>query len=129
MIHIVNLKTYKGECEYCGRPSILGNPYSHKDKSIAKYKCNSIEEAIYKHKNYLAYKIRNRDHVTLTELVRLRNIHDKKGLLILGCWCVPFTQCHCEYIKECILNLTDLEIKEFTKEKEDNEITLSSLFD
>jgi hypothetical protein len=36
---------------YCGRPSIWGNPFSHKDSKIASYKTNNKEESLKNIKN------------------------------------------------------------------------------
>lgn len=98
-IEIVNLKFYKGKCEYIGRPSILGNPFSHREKSIAKYKVASVEEAISKYKDWLFNNLDNEQ--ILAELYRLADIAES-DILILGCWCVPFHDCHGEIIKELI---------------------------
>ena len=99
VIIIVNKKFYKGKCEYIGRPSILGNPFTHKDKSIAKYKVKSIEEAIAKYNDWIFNNLDNEE--IAAELIRLADIAEK-GDLILGCWCVPFHECHAETVKKLI---------------------------
>ena len=38
---------------YIGRPTIWGNPFSHKEGTKAKYKVDTREEAIEKFKEYL----------------------------------------------------------------------------
>lgn len=101
MISIINKKYYKGFSEYVGRPSVLGNMYSSKDSSIAKYKTDSVEESIKLYKEWIINKINNEDDEILSELYRLSEIA-KNGHLILGCWCFPFTKCHAEVIKEII---------------------------
>lgn len=101
MITIVNKKYYKGECEYVGRPSILGNIYSSKQSSIAKYKTSSVEESIELYKEYIINKINEEDETIIKELYRLSEIA-KNGHLVLGCWCFPFNKCHAEVIKEII---------------------------
>lgn len=100
-IDIVNLKFYKGKCEKIGRPSVLGNPYSHKEISIAKYKTKSVEESIEKYKDWIINEILNDNEEILAELIRLKKISLERDL-ILGCWCVPFTNCHGQIIKEII---------------------------
>lgn len=82
-----------------GRPSPLGNPFSHKDKSIAKYKVKTVEEAIAKYKEWILDNMCNEE--ISAELIRLADIAEK-GDLILGCWCVPFHECHAETIKQLI---------------------------
>ena len=74
---IVNIKYESLYDVYIGRPSIWGNPYSHKDKTIAKYKVNSVQEALDKYREYLlgnAY--------LMSKLIHLKG-------KTLGCWCVP----------------------------------------
>lgn len=79
---------------YCGRPSVLGNEYSWKENTLAKFKVNSSKESIDKFKLY--------------QLPRLKNEIDKiKEILInnnicLTCWCVPKT-CHCIEIAKKLL--------------------------
>lgn len=127
-IKIVNLKFYKGDHEYCGRPSILGNPFSHKDGTLAKYKVNSVDEAISYYDQYLKDEIANNNHKILNELVRLRLIYQDR-LLILGCWCVPFHECHCNIIKREILNLTDNQVDKYKSLiNNDNDDIVQSIF-
>jgi hypothetical protein len=113
-IYIINKKYYKGHSEYIGRPSFLGNIYSHKDKSIAKYKVASVEQAISKYKEYIFQEMENKNQDIVDELNRLYSILENKGELYLGCWCVPFHDCHGEIIKDILLNHKD----KFYKEKE-----------
>ena len=67
---------------YIGRPSMWGNPFSHKEGTLAQYKVGSREEAIQ------AYEKWFRDS---PELVA----HAKRVLKgkVLGCWCAP-QACH-----------------------------------
>ncbi len=100
-IEIVNLKFYKGQHEYIGRPSVLGNPYSHLKTSIAKYKVDNVEAAISNYEIWLYDQIKSRNVDVVKELIRLSKIA-KDGTLILGCWCVPFHDCHGKVIKNVI---------------------------
>ena len=101
MIILVNKKFYKGSCEYIGRPSKLGNPFSHKEGTLAKYKTNDHDDTIESHRQWLYEQINIGNETIINELVRLRAIADK-GDLYLGCWCVPFNECHGEVIKEIL---------------------------
>jgi len=68
---------------YIGRPSEWGNPYSHKDGTIAQFKVATREEAIEKYEEYL----RSNSHL-------MGKIECLRGK-ILGCWCAgkePLTQ-------------------------------------
>lgn len=100
-IYVVNKKYYKQDCEYVGRPSKLGNPYSHLDYGIAKFRCRTVEESISKYRYWIYQQIKLGNQDVKQELRRLIKIA-KDGDLILGCWCVPFTDCHAEIIKELI---------------------------
>lgn len=83
MEYVVHCKKSKYDV-YCGRPSKWGNPYSHKEGTIAKYKVNTREEAIKKFKEYL-----------LTSGL-INDILELKGK-VLGCWCKP-KACHCDLL-------------------------------
>jgi hypothetical protein len=67
---------------YIGRPSIWGNPYSHKPGILAQYRVENRDQAILKYEEYLRGR---------PDLIVLA-----KGVLrgkILGCWCSPLP-CH-----------------------------------
>lgn len=66
---------------YIGRPSKWGNPFSHKEGTIEKYKVNSIKEAI---ENYERWITEGEGKYLLNDIEELR---DK----ILGCWCGSFS--------------------------------------
>ncbi len=79
---------------YIGRPSKWGNPYSHKDGTLAKFKCNSREEAVEKYEEHL----RNDE-----DLMRLIKYLDGKTL---GCWCKPLP-CHGDIIIKVLNELKE----------------------
>ena len=60
---------------YIARPSIFGNPFSHKEGTLVKYKVSTVEEAIEKYAEWL---------LTQDEILIL--LPSLKGLT-LGCWC------------------------------------------
>jgi hypothetical protein len=66
---------------YIGRPSKWGNPYSHKEGTLAEFKVNSRKEAVEKYEEYI-----------LNNKELLDSIQELKGLT-LGCWCKP-KKCH-----------------------------------
>lgn len=78
---------------YIGRPSKWGNPYSHKDGTLAQFKVATREEAVSKYKEYLIHR---------PEL--LQSLHELKGK-VLGCWCAP-QACHGDILIE-LLTLLD----------------------
>lgn len=101
-IEVVNMKNYKGEGIYIGRPSVLGNPYSHLKVSIAKFKCDTREESIEKYKIFLREEYMKGGAVK-KELDRLVLLA-KRGELVLICWCKPLP-CHGEFIRSAIMQL------------------------
>lgn len=66
----------RGFCPSTGKKGIWGNPYSHKEGTLAKYKVSSIAEAIEKYREYV-----------LSNEVLMSRLHELKGMT-LGCWCV-----------------------------------------
>lgn len=60
---------------YIGRPTKWGNPYSHKNGTLAKFKVDSIEEAVVKYEEYL-----------LNDIELLKDLPELKNK-VLGCWC------------------------------------------
>lgn len=78
-----------------GKNSIWGNPFSHKEGTLAKFKTNSRKESIEKFEEYLLHNI---------EL--LKQLPLLKGK-ILGCWCKKpniFVECHGDLLVD-ILNI------------------------
>lgn len=66
---------------YIGRPSKWGNSWSHLEQSLARYTCETREEAISKYEEW----IRQRSEL----MDALPEIAGK----VLGCWCAP-KSCH-----------------------------------
>lgn len=74
------------------RATIWGNPYSHKDGTLATYKVATRKEAIEKYREYIL------DNPEL-----LAKLHELKGK-VLGCWCAPLP-CHGDVLIELIERL------------------------
>lgn len=76
---------------YIGRPSIYGNPFSHKPGTLAKYKVHTQLEAVEHYGNWLWQQ----DNL----MKRIRN--NLRGR-VLGCWCksihTPNAPCHGDII-------------------------------
>jgi hypothetical protein len=66
---------------YIGRPSIWGNPFSHKEGTLARFKVNTREDAVATYAEWI-----------LTQPELMSKISLLKGK-ILGCWCKPLA-CH-----------------------------------
>lgn len=77
---------------YIGRPSIWGNPFSHKDGTQAKFKTLTVEDAVIQYKEWL-----------LKQPHLLKQINSLKGKT-LGCWCKtkknPNALCHGDVLAE-----------------------------
>lgn len=69
------------------RTTKWGNPYSHKDGTLAKYKVKTRQEAI---DNYREYILSNEE--------LLNSLHEIRGKT-LGCWCKP-KSCHGDILIE-----------------------------
>ena len=71
---------------YIGRPSLWGNPFSHKEGTQAKYQCDTVEQAVQKYHEWV-----------ITQPIIMKKIGLLKGK-VLGCWCKtkknPNAPCH-----------------------------------
>jgi len=103
VIEVVNKKVYKGDGEYIGRPSALGNPYAVGKNAFGKIRTR--EEAIEEYKTwFLGMLLVPTYNNVKGEFMRLVEIYKETGNLILICWCVPLP-CHGDYLKEQILEI------------------------
>jgi len=101
MITVVNKKTYKGNGVYIGRPSMLGNPYTHLNNSIAPYKVNTHKDSIVKFREYFEKEIK-RDGSGVKAAFEMLVKRAKRGEdITFICWCKP-NDCHGDIIKELI---------------------------
>ena len=66
---------------YIGRPSKWGNPYSHKEGTLAEFKVANRAEALEKYEKYLL-----ENETLYNSLIELKG-------KTLGCWCKP-NKCH-----------------------------------
>lgn len=71
---------------YIGRPSMWGNPYSSKEDTLARYKVDTVDEAVAKHKEFLDWQLK-------TGKIMEYELLDLDGK-ILGCWCQNDRPCH-----------------------------------
>lgn len=74
---------------YIGRPGVWGNPYSHDEGTLAKFKVDSRDEAIDKYKEYI-----------LNNKKLMAKLPELKGKT-LGCWCHP-NRCHGDILIELV---------------------------
>jgi hypothetical protein len=59
VIRVMNKRTYKGGGYYIGRPSALGNPFSHVEHSLALRHVASRDEAVEKYRVWLAEALKH----------------------------------------------------------------------
>lgn len=78
------------------RPSKWGNPYSHKEGTLAEFKVDSREESIKKYEEYL---IQNEE--LMKDLVELKYKR-------IGCCCKP-KKCHGDILKKYVDKLEELD--------------------
>lgn len=104
-IKLVNIKNHiPTEYDfYIGRPSVLGNIYSHKKESIADIIVESRDVAVDKYKEYFYDRIESGDKVFIDELDKMYNFYKEHGKLNICCWCFP-KRCHGEVIKDYLEN-------------------------
>lgn len=79
---------------YIGRPSIYGNPFSHKKGTQAEVMVASREEAIEKYRQWVKGEIQVKGLTPPT----MEQIKELKGKT-LGCWCAPLA-CHGDVLSE-----------------------------
>jgi hypothetical protein len=72
---------------YIGRPSKWGNPFSHKDGTLAEFRVGSRDEAVDAYRDWIA-----------TQPDLLVDLPELRGK-VLGCWCAPL-RCHGDVLVE-----------------------------
>jgi hypothetical protein len=77
---------------YIGRGSKWGNPFTHKDGTIAQFKVSNRKEAVEKYEEW----IKTQPHL-------MENLQELKGKT-LGCWCKP-QSCHGDILKKLVDSL------------------------
>lgn len=87
-------------CEYIGRPSPVGNKFSHLPNTQAEFSVKDREEAVACFERYIRLNI-NEDISITREMKRLYKSWREKGDLTLVCWCAPKT-CHGDIIKQLL---------------------------
>lgn len=104
-IKLVNIKNHiPTEYDfYIGRPSILGNPYSHKEHSIADVIVDSTNESIDLYKKYFYGRIESGDKDFIDKLDKMYDFYKEHGKLNICCFCFP-KRCHGDIIKEYLEN-------------------------
>lgn len=79
---VVNKSDKKPYDVYIGRPSKWGNPFSHQERTIAKYQTQTREESLEKYEEWI------RSQPEMMAAIK----KELKGK-VLSCWCAP-KRCH-----------------------------------
>ena len=105
-IRVVNKRFHKPTPNdyYIGRPSILGNPYSHlPSKFPDTIKMDTREKAISQYKKWLLTQLKY-DITFQNEIAKLVELYKGGQDINLLCYCFP-AACHGQVIKEIIESL------------------------
>ena len=105
VLNVKNKRTHVAEAGkadvYCGRGSILGNPFSHKEGTKAKFVVESRDEAVEAYRGYFKEQMESNAEF-LNEMRRIYRIARKQEVNLV-CYCAPLA-CHCNVIRGFILS-------------------------
>lgn len=110
-ITVVNVKTFRGDCDYIGRnmPGRKGSPLGNPFKVHPHGPFPTAESTLNHYKQHLWKLIKNTSSPAFLELVRLLD-KAKQEPVNLACWCAP-GRCHGEVVKAAIEYLAKTEIE------------------
>lgn len=94
--------------EYCGRGSVLGNPYPITPTQSRDEVCDAYEIYFKKWANVPNHPIRIR-------MMELLKIHLNGKPINLQCYCYPKNRCHCETIRNSLVKAAQLSRYKGTK--------------
>lgn len=90
-----------------GRPSPLGNPFSHLEKSKAAVRVSTVDEAVHEYAKWLASNYR--EPLIYNELNRLYTAALNHETIYIGCWCMDELNpkstdhnCHCTVVRRVL---------------------------
>ena len=105
VLNVKNKRTHKPEVGkadvYCGRGSVLGNPFTHKEGTTAKFIVESRDEAVEAYRGYFKEQMASNPEF-LTEMRRIYRLARKQEVNLI-CYCAPLA-CHCNVIRGFILS-------------------------
>lgn len=90
---VVNKRAWKKGGEYIGRPSPLGNPYSHLENTLAAHRCATRQESIDRYERWLRHELGDLTSEATIAFRALQRRYDAGEDLVLICWCAP-APCH-----------------------------------
>jgi len=105
VLNVKNKRTHKPELGkvdiYCGRGSVLGNPFTHKEGTTAKFIVESRDEAVEAYRSYFKEQMQSNPEF-LMEMRRIYRIARKQEVNLI-CYCAP-QNCHCNVIRAFLLS-------------------------
>jgi hypothetical protein len=103
-IFVVNKRTHKPTDRdvYIGRPTPLGNPYTHQLGTTAEIHVGTREEAVLMYRLWLPKQIIGGNKEVIEALQNIQQMAEHDDDVYLVCWCAP-KKCHGEVIRDLIL--------------------------
>lgn len=118
MIYVVHQKRSAlklQNVQYVGRPTVLGNPFTHLKKNTkAMFIVDTVEDAVSQYKKWLDKAVMGSggDNEVFNELKRLTKIYRVNKILTLSCWCKDELDprqsdhiCHADVLRQEIMAL------------------------
>ena len=99
-ILVKNKRFYSGPGIYIGRPSPLGNPFSHLENTLAKFKVSSRKEAVSSYEEWIISKLYEHDSNN-PQLIAFKKLQQTMQPFNLICWCAP-SSCHGDILKKLL---------------------------
>lgn len=119
-IVVTSKHLWKKRGTYIGRAAnpqdaIFGNPFSHKDGTLAKFKVATVQEAIERYRDYMYDRYATDEYFRLA-VNSLARMYLAGEEVILVCWCKteqnPNAPCHGDILKEFVEQIAMLGIAE-----------------
>jgi len=101
-ITVVNIKKDGKIGHYVGRPSCLGNPFSHLKDSVAEFHVATRDDAVEQYRGWIQKRLADDERI-INAFNHLTSQLERDGELILSCWCKP-AKCHGDVLKELLLS-------------------------
>jgi hypothetical protein len=105
VLNVVNKRSHKAQAGsvdvYCGRGSVLGNPFTHKEGTIAKFIVESRDEAVEAYRGYFKEQMESNSEF-LSEMRRIYRIALKSEVNLV-CYCAPLN-CHCNVLRGFLMS-------------------------
>lgn len=105
VLNVVNKRAHVAQAGsvdiYCGRGSVLGNPFTHKQGTKATFIVESRNEAVEAYRTYFKEQMDSNAEF-LNEMRRIYRIARNQEVNLV-CYCAPL-KCHCNVIRGFLLS-------------------------